>query len=380
MILLASSVIGLQKMVNKLEEYCTTWGLELNLAKSKIMVFRNGGKPSAKEKWHYGGKCIDVVNRFRYLGVLLTPTLTFNPHLQDKSSAAKLAIATMWKQFMSRPNISFKEKIKVFNAVGRTILCYSAQVWGYVNSDWVESVARYFIKMVFSLPRNTPNYMLFLESQMRPLYLHTLRLHFNYIHKVLKLPTNRLPNYLAKKCIELNVYWAKEWESLRGKYSITLCKNEDLKEWKRLIEDSIETISAAMHAEFEQKALSSRSYPQYVALRSESDVIPLDQVDNFQSRRWLLKVRCDLLALKFRPYDAGNQKCDLCSSGEIENAFHFIGKCRALCSVRRRYLGRSEFSWEEYLKLIKGVDLSLVKYCTVAWELRFKTMVEYGFN
>uniref|UniRef100_A0A0A9Y6A7 RNA-directed DNA polymerase from mobile element jockey n=1 Tax=Lygus hesperus TaxID=30085 RepID=A0A0A9Y6A7_LYGHE len=325
-ILLASSVVGLQRMIDRMEEYCRTWGLELNLSKSKIMVFRNGGRPSEKEKWHFADRMVDVVVRYKYLGYTLTPTLTPIPHLEEKSSMAKLAITSMWKQFLSHPKIPFTEKMKVFDAVVRSILCYSSQVWGFVLSDHVESVLRFFIKMVFSLPKCTPNYILYLETQLKPLYLYTLRMHFSYILKVMKMPSNRLPNYLAKKCVELDVYWAKEWRSLYEKYGTPLLNFENLPEWKTLIEGSLHIIERAMCAEFQERALCSRNHPQYLALRLESDVVPLSQFKDFQFCRWLFKIRGDLLALRYRPYSTDNQACVICSSGEIENCFHFIGR------------------------------------------------------
>jgi hypothetical protein len=35
------------------------------------VVFRNGGKVNANEKWFYDNKEIEIVNNFTYLGVLL---------------------------------------------------------------------------------------------------------------------------------------------------------------------------------------------------------------------------------------------------------------------------------------------------------------------
>jgi hypothetical protein len=36
--------------------------------KTKIVVFRNGGKIRENEKWFYNGKEIEVVDQFKYLG------------------------------------------------------------------------------------------------------------------------------------------------------------------------------------------------------------------------------------------------------------------------------------------------------------------------
>ena len=39
----ADSVIRLQKQINLIEKFCKSVGMSLNLSKTKIIVFRNGG-------------------------------------------------------------------------------------------------------------------------------------------------------------------------------------------------------------------------------------------------------------------------------------------------------------------------------------------------
>ncbi|KAF6202877.1 hypothetical protein GE061_003283 [Apolygus lucorum] len=68
---LAESPEDLQSNIEALKSYSDRWSLEVNLDKSKVMVFRRGGRLSAKEKWFYEGKKLDTVSSFRYLGVSL---------------------------------------------------------------------------------------------------------------------------------------------------------------------------------------------------------------------------------------------------------------------------------------------------------------------
>ena len=63
---------------------CTSkWSLSVNTSKTKIVVFRNGGKVNANEKWFYDNKEIEVVDSFTYLGVLLNYNGKYNV-LQNK--------------------------------------------------------------------------------------------------------------------------------------------------------------------------------------------------------------------------------------------------------------------------------------------------------
>ena len=49
--LIADTSVKLQRKVKTLESFCQKWGMEVNLAKTKVFVFRNGEKLSSKEKF-----------------------------------------------------------------------------------------------------------------------------------------------------------------------------------------------------------------------------------------------------------------------------------------------------------------------------------------
>ena len=71
-------------MINNLAKYTRKWDLNINLSKSKIIVFRNRGRTSIKEKWNIEGKSEEVVNRYKHLGVTLSPQLKFTDHLNKR--------------------------------------------------------------------------------------------------------------------------------------------------------------------------------------------------------------------------------------------------------------------------------------------------------
>lgn len=95
-VLLSPTATGLQHMINRLENYCETWNLRVNLSKSKIMVFRRGGRLGSGSKWWYKGKEIEIVNSYKYLGVNFTSTLSWELHFKEKSSASKFAVNSIW--------------------------------------------------------------------------------------------------------------------------------------------------------------------------------------------------------------------------------------------------------------------------------------------
>ena len=61
-VILSDSATELQKMIDTLHTYCTTWKLTVNLSKSKIMIFRSGTRFSRLLNWHFGDEIIEIVN------------------------------------------------------------------------------------------------------------------------------------------------------------------------------------------------------------------------------------------------------------------------------------------------------------------------------
>ena len=95
------------------------------------MVLRNWGRTSNKEKCKIGGKHIEVVSRYKYLGVTLTPQLKFRDHLNEKLSLATFRINNIWKNFIPKNEIILHAKFLVFNSVLRSMIGISSANLGF---------------------------------------------------------------------------------------------------------------------------------------------------------------------------------------------------------------------------------------------------------
>ena len=87
--LLASTVIGLQNQLNVLSVAAERLCLTVNLDKSKVIVFRKCGFLAAKEKWFLGGAVLEVVNKYKYLGLTFSTGHSFAAAMEDTSIRAK---------------------------------------------------------------------------------------------------------------------------------------------------------------------------------------------------------------------------------------------------------------------------------------------------
>ena len=109
--LVSTTVIGLQQQLNILCDTAKKLDLIVNLQKSNIIVFRKGGYISSKEKWFYDGMQLDIVNQYKYLGVLFSTGLTFPHCLEDLATRGKCQVISilklLWKFQNMSPNLFF---------------------------------------------------------------------------------------------------------------------------------------------------------------------------------------------------------------------------------------------------------------------------------
>lgn len=97
------------------------------------MIFHCGGPQATKEKWSFEGQSIVIFNRFKYLGVLLTPPNSFNRHLTERISYPNAALNRVWSEFLITNLVPLSFKFQVFYLISKLAVCYATQIRGYDN-------------------------------------------------------------------------------------------------------------------------------------------------------------------------------------------------------------------------------------------------------
>lgn len=256
-------------------------------------------------------------------------------------------------------------------------------MWGYANSDVVESVQRLFVKKLFRLPFNTPNYVLYLETGLNLLYFYTLKLNLNYICNVFRLPNSRLPKILAEQIVEKNISWCKDWRILGRKQGFEINFNlQDPVEIRNQMCRVLEGELAFWRAECVGRARTSRFHQHYLSLDLElGGSLALRSINNIRVASWIIKARAGVIDLNFKPWFEGrNYMCSLCSWHEHETVFHFVARCPILAGLRKSLLGKSTIELNEFFQLLNGRDWwALAKYLSAAWKLRWELVNEFNF-
>ena len=144
-VILAKSPSELQNKLNKLKDYCELYDLKVNCEKTKIVVFRKRGKIKENEKWWYGGKSIEIVDKFNYLGTVFYYTGNFSNNfefIQGKALRALNVFMFKIKDYELSPDIT----IELFDSFVGSILNYGSEVWGFSKANQLERVHLKFLK------------------------------------------------------------------------------------------------------------------------------------------------------------------------------------------------------------------------------------------
>ena len=374
-VILADDVDVLQKMIWKLEEYCDTWNMEVNLDKSAIMVFRNGGRLSTNEKLKFKGNYIYITTEYTYLRVILTPKLSFQKHLESRNAMTKSGINSLWKEFLGNDSVSLSAKYKMFDAVSRSIQCYAGQIWGYCMFETVDKLQMYFIKKILRLPDCTPTYGLILETGINNTHFYALQLHMNFVRKTLfEYSEDRLPKKLSVKIIQKGIFWITNLNRLGDRFGINFDSSDTNVSWQHKTNLLIVNLQKAYRDGMWEKAMaSSRIYKDLDHNVGGSYI--MNQLERYKIT-WIFKCRVDLIILN------KNTICSLCNLNEFETLQHFIGRCAILKRIRTFYYGKTYLTNENIIDCLNGVNDSswskLVGFVTDALKYRLYIINEFN--
>lgn len=379
-VLIADKPEILQQMINSLSSYCQDWGLSVNLEKSKILICRKkGGRLSKNERWYFEGQEVEIVKKYKYLGVQLTPSLSFAPHLKEKLGAAKFGLNCTWSRLLSNQKVPLDCKYKLFEATARCVLCYAGQVWGYKRYEFVERLQRFFIKKLFHLPPNAANYILDLELNLCSLYIYTLQLHFNYILKIMKLPEGRLPKIIAENVVSRNLLWYDIWKNLCTRLDVPFVElnNNSVDVWKEKLSTVICKLKAEEMVAAESKARCGVYHKFYPKLTYNIDYF---SNRSFRDTELILKARTETLSLNYRPFKPEIcQMCTLCNLHQVEDIVHFICICPILIPYRLKYFNKKILNDNDLRDVLNGFSwANLCNYLKDA--LNYRKLITNEFN
>ena len=200
LLLLSESNTGLQNCLNSLSDYCSKWKIQINLDKTKIIIFSKGKRDFKKFRFALGNSEIEIVEKYKYLGIIFTYNGNMKHSSDDLYKKGLKAFFKLKSKFMNFENIPIKTSLKLFDTLIRPIITYGCEVWftdykfSLDNCDKLntEKLQHKMLKSILGVKRQASNMACRLECNREPITIFVLSQMYKYYQRLSKLNENRI--------------------------------------------------------------------------------------------------------------------------------------------------------------------------------------------
>ena len=385
MVIFSKDPDELQLLLNKLHRYSCEWGLKVNTAKTKILVFQKR-RMNISFIWTFNGENLEIVESFCYLGMKFHYTGNLEPGVKALSDQALRATNCLLSLF-KRVSFDLKTKISLFDSLVTPILLYGSEVWGMQGFDCIDKVHIKFLKILLGVRPQTPNYAVYGELGRFPLsvickeravkfWLKLLKNRQSLTFQVLMSEVEVTNNNLLRNQIIKKRHWATNMKTL-----IELLGFGEA--WYNQFVDipNLNVIRTRIRDQFMQhwcNHINNTPKLEYYSMFKTTFCFEkyLDCITNDNFRKSLTSFRVSAHNLeiergKYYNIPRNMRVCKLCNMQAVESEFHFLLTCPAYRQLRQQYIGPSSWATIEKFTSLMSVSskrrlLNLSKFIYLA--------------
>ena len=347
LVLLSSSPQGLQNCLNQLNSWCERWLMQINLKKTKVMIFQKSNKKQQRPDFFIGDKTIQITQEYHYLGLNLSSNGLFTQAI--KTLTAK-GIQTLFsiKKKINFSNLKPKLAIKIFDSIISPILLYNSEVWGgytCTNKDFhkwnqtpTEKAHLKFCKLYLGLHRKATNIACRGELGKFPLLINIHKRLFKYLIHINSLPDSTFVKQAFQLSKELHSSKKQGFYSNVIKIFKSFNESFEADNLESLTHNSMNQHVTNMKNKYslfwKHKLTNSPKIRFLSSIKSEFKLEQyLDHINNPSHRKQLtqFRVSCHSLHIESGRYNKTSREqrlCENCDFNEIEDECHFSLKCK----------------------------------------------------
>ena len=392
-VLIGDKIGHVQRLLNLLKDYCNKWGLKVNMLKTKMLVYRNGGIVKRNERCYFDGNEIEVVKYYKYLGVLFSSRLSWSPAqalLAAQGSKAMFLIDKLNYTY----DFPYHASRKLFDKCIIPVLTYGSQIWGTRVNATIENVKLKFCKRQLGVGTTTPSVAVLGECGTFPIFIQCFINVLKYWFKLVNLPNDSL----LRSCYDmLCVHVAAGRENWAGDVKSILYRHGFGYVWEQQniddIHSFIELFTQRLCDSYVQNWNSDRNEMPKLSLYNlfklnfETEPYLLFNIPR-RLRKYLAKFRTSSTSLEIEIGRHNgilreNRLCKLCLKNnvyKVEDEFHMLLECPVYSELRKIYLGQIELSLFVFCSILKSNQpvllISLANYICSAFEIRSQKLDE----
>jgi len=356
-VILAETPEEMQKALDKLNTYCKSYGLNINVSKTKVMIFSRG-KVRKLPNLRFNNVPLEIVWEYKYLGTLFNYNNTFNKAKESQCASARRAVFSILKN-SRKLDLPIDLTLDLFDKCVKPILLYGSEVWGFEQMCICDKVQLSFFKMLLNVKSSTPSCMLYGELGKYPVSLDATTRVLCFWYKLCKEYTeglNKLSILLLRltTVLYINTTFKSNWLTCVHKtlnnlglsyiWLLSYNCNLSLAQFKHLVKQRIQDqfIQSWRHDVHETNvSLTYRLFKQNFNFENYLTILPLSK------SKILLKFRLSshklpIQRLRYSNVPLNERICNICDRNELGDEFHYLFNCsfHHLKSLRKQYFPR----------------------------------------
>ena len=119
----------MQKGVDQVSDSCDSYDLTVSIKKTKVVYQPVPGKPYKEPTITVKGQRLEVVDKFTYLGSILSRVVHIDDEVSARIAKASAAFGRLRGSVRDRSGIRLDTKLKVYKAVVLSTLLYACETW-----------------------------------------------------------------------------------------------------------------------------------------------------------------------------------------------------------------------------------------------------------
>lgn len=217
LVLMSTSLNGLQLQMEALQSFCEENGMCLNMEKTKTIFFNNKQDIPCSSVT-YSGQLVVHATEYKYLGIQFHISGTFKLAAEQLRSAALKAQHAMKRRCMLLSIRDPRLQCQLFDTLVAPVLTYGSEVWGQdMVDDWrrtpQEKFQLGFLKRILGVCLSTRGEVVLGEFGRYPMQHRLLLQTLKYLNRILAMDPSRLLHLAFKEQLELVRRGKKCWGS-----------------------------------------------------------------------------------------------------------------------------------------------------------------------
>ena len=348
LVLMALDRISLQRLIDVVSNYCTEWGLTVNIDKTAIMIFNNSGRQLKESStFHYGKICVPAAIRYCYLGIVFSLNGGYTvarDELRKKGLCAYFSL----KKLVDISELSVKCMFKLFDALILPVASYGCQVWlphsvlfkliasGKVSSNPTDSLKKIstdplerihlkFLKWTLKVHSKTSNIACWGDSGRVPLVIQLTKQYFDYFKRLElfdQLDSSCLVRHAFVEQRDLLLPWYDNASKFANNINLSInSSTSEMKETTKNLFGDLWLSSAILSTKlrFYTKVKTSIGYEPYLSLRDPNKRKCIAQLRSSSHR---LNIETGRYINRHIPSSENTkewyQRCEFCTESSME--------------------------------------------------------------